>query len=106
MLVCPREGESEHDALMQWKNWSVETTVWLIFTLVFLVMMLVEARMWRKGLYVEEHDHGFSDMNRAQEILRSAVIKADGRTHKSAAISYALATLTAAASLVVTLLWD
>ncbi len=87
-------------------HWKVESTVWLVFSLIFLTMMLVEARMWRNGLHVEQHDHGFPDMNEGQEILRTAVIEADKRTHKSAAVSYLLATVTAVASLVATVLWD
>lgn len=58
----------------------------------------------KKGLNVKEINLHFSDLNDAYETTRQAIIEGDKESHKIAAASYFLATLTAFASLLLLLI--
>jgi hypothetical protein len=53
--------------------------LWGVFAIFFAVMTIREIRAAIRGLPVPEYNLGFSDMNEAEEILRTAIIKADPR---------------------------
>lgn len=75
------------------------TLLWGVFVLLFICMAAWEWRAAAKGIEVPEYDLGFSDMNEAQSILRTAIIKADKASHRIAATSYTLAAIVALLSL-------
>ena len=88
------------------ENLSIKQTsiMWLIFSVLFLIMAVREFVKSRKGLDVESINLGFSDLNKAYETTRKAIIEADKSSHKIAATAYFLASLTAIASFFVSLL--
>lgn len=88
------------------ENFNVNTIplTWLIFSVLFLIMTVREFMKSRKGLDVESINLGFSDLNKAYETTRRAIIEADKSSHKIAATSYFMASLTAVASFIVSLL--
>lgn len=88
------------------KNFNIDaiSLVWLIFSVLFLTMTVREFAKSRKGLDVESINLGFHDLNKAYETTRRAIIEADKSSHKIAATSYFLASLTAVVSFIISLL--
>ncbi len=87
------------------KNFNINTIplTWLIFSVLFLIMTVRVFMKSRKGL-VESINLGFPDLNKTYETTRKAIIEADKSSHKIAATSYFLASLTAIANFIVSLL--
>lgn len=85
------------------KSISTITIFWIIFSFLFFFFTLKEYRQYLKGLDVPEINLGFSDLNKAYDTTRDAIIKSDKASHKTAAISFFLAGLTALASLFLSL---
>jgi hypothetical protein len=63
-------------------------------------MTFREIRAAVRGAPVAEYDHGFRDMNVAQDILRQGIIEVDRSSHKTAAWSYGSAAAVALLSLI------
>jgi hypothetical protein len=74
--------------------------LWGVFVILFSLMAWREWRAAARGLQVPQYDLGFSDMNKAHEILRQAIVDADRSSHRIAATSYFLAAVVAVASLI------
>lgn len=82
---------------------SPTTILWIIFSFLFFFFTYKEYKQSLKGLKVKELNLGFSDLNEAYNTTRKAIIESDKASHKTAAISFLLAGLTALASLFLSL---
>lgn len=82
---------------------NITSTIWLIFSFLFLSMTVFEYFKCKKGLKVDKINVGFSDLNDAYNKVNKAIVDSDRSSHKSAALSYLLAFLVALFSFIVSI---
>ncbi|OGK39591.1 hypothetical protein A2954_02260 [Candidatus Roizmanbacteria bacterium RIFCSPLOWO2_01_FULL_37_12] len=66
-------------------------------------MAFKENKKSKEGLKIKDINLGFSDLNQAYNIIKSAITQSDKESHKITSISYFLAGLTAFASFIISL---